>query len=513
MTEVPILICGAGPVGLSLSLALSQQGINNMLVEKHPGITIHPKARGVNVRTMELFRNWGIESAVRSHELSANARRLLWMECLKGKIVGEIKVEESEFTDSPSSSCLVTQDFVEKELLAAVLDQEHCQIKFSTKLNSMQQHGEFVDCILLNKNTNKHETIRCQYLIAADGAHSDIRNNLDIGMSGIENMGNFLSVYCDVELPSNFVTNPATVTVFTKPEQQGKFIMAVDLKQKWIIAQRTDGSKHEFDQNYCVKLVRDVAEESKLQVNIINTSIWQMASLNAEQYRNKRVFLVGDSAHRMPPTGGMGMNTGIHDAHNLAWKLAYVINNFAEPDLLDSYQQERQPIAAYTIEWSCRNSETLINIIQSKNEGEKEKFKKALSLQKTQLNHRGLDLGFIYRSNAIYSNIETTEEFDPDIYHPSSSPGGRAPHCEIKMEGKILSTLDLFRDKFVLLLSPDCDVESLKSALPIPNLYPLVSYQLKKNFIDVNQDFVDLYQMEDYSAVLVRPDGHIAWRF
>lgn len=301
MNEVPILICGAGPVGLSLSLALGQQGINNMLVEKHPGITIHPKARGVNVRTMELFRNWGIESAVRSHELSASARRLLWMECLKGKIVGEVKIEESEFTDSPSSSCLVTQDFVEEELLAAVMKQEHCQIKFSTKLNSMQQHDKFVDCTLLNRKTNKQEIIRCQYLVAADGDHSDIRNNLGIGMSGIENMGNFLSVYC-------------------------------------------------------------------------------------------------------------------------------------------------------------------------------------------------------------------TEEFDPDIYHPSSVPGCKAPHCEINMDGETLSTLDLFSDKFVLLLSPDCNVEAIKSMLPIPNLYPLVSYQLNKHFIDMNQDFVDLYQMADYSAVLVRPDGHIAWR-
>ena len=512
MKEVPILICGAGPVGLSLSLALAQQGINNILVEKHPGITIHPKARGVNVRTMELFRNWGVESAVRSHELSANARRLLWMDSLKGKIIGEVKIEESEFTDSPSSSCLVTQDFVEQELLAAVMYQKHCQVKFLTKLDSFQQDNEYVDCKLLNRKTKQIEIIRCQYLIAADGAHSTIRKNLNIGMNGIENMGDFLSVYCNVELPDNFLNNPAAVTVFTKPEQQGKFVMAVDLKQKWIIAQRTNGSQHEFDKDYYIQLVRDVAEASDLKVNIINTSIWQMSGLNAKQYSNKRVFLVGDSAHRMPPTGGMGMNTGIHDAHNLAWKLAYVINNYAGADLLDSYQQERQPIAAYTIEWSCRNSDMLRNIMQSKNENNKEKFEKALSLQKTQLNHRGLDLGFIYQSNAIYSDIEATEELDPDNYHPSSTPGGRAPHCKIKIEGKTLSTLDLFSDKFVLLLSQDCKVKTIQSMLPIPNQYPLVSYQLNKNFVDENQDFIDLYQMANYSAALVRPDGHIAWR-
>jgi 2-polyprenyl-6-methoxyphenol hydroxylase-like FAD-dependent oxidoreductase len=174
-----------------------------------------------------------------------------------------------------------------------------------------------------------------------------------------------------------------------------------------------------------------------------------MAALNAKDYRNERIFLVGDAAHRMPPTGGMGMNTGIHDAHNLAWKLAYVLRGYAKPELLDSYQQERQPLADYTIQWSCRNAERLRNVMMSHSENNQEKFETALALQRTHLNHRGLDLGFIYQSNAVYSDGNPINELDPDIYQPSSIPGGRAPHCEIEMNGKKLSTLDLFTHKYV----------------------------------------------------------------
>ena len=170
MKTTPVLICGAGPVGLSLSLALSRLGINHLLIEKHPGTSVHPKARGVNVRTMELFRLWGVESAILAHELPEKARRYLWMESVQGGIIGEVNLDEAELNDSPTRSCLVTQDYVEQELLNALLPHANSTIAFSTQLTSIQQHDDVVECELFNKKTQTSEMIQCQYVVAADAS-------------------------------------------------------------------------------------------------------------------------------------------------------------------------------------------------------------------------------------------------------------------------------------------------------------------------------------------------------
>ncbi len=312
MKIIPVLICGAGPVGLSASLALSRLGIDNLIVEKHPSTAIHPKARGLNVRTMELFRNWEVESAVRSHELSARARRLLWLESVQGDLIGEVRIDEVGLTDSPTQSCLVAQDHVEQELLAAAIKYPQCTVKFSTELTSWKQDDNAVECELYNRKTQQTENVSCQYLIAADGAHSPIREALNINMTGIDSLGNYLSVYCNVDLSPWLADRPGAVITFTDPKQRGNFMMSADLKKKWIIGHSVEGSDQHFEDDYCIQLVRDVAESQDLPVEIINTSIWEMAALNADKYRAGRVFLVGDAAHRMPPTGGMGMNTGVH---------------------------------------------------------------------------------------------------------------------------------------------------------------------------------------------------------
>ena len=184
----------------------------------------------------------------------------------------------------------------------------------------------------------------------------------------------------------------------------------------------------QFSNEYCTQLVRDVSGKHDLPVDVINSSIWEIAALNAESYQKGRVLLAGDAAHRIPPTGGMGMNTGIQDAHNLAWKLAYVINGHADTLLLESYQKERRALAQFTVDWSTANGKRMRGIFEALERDDQVAFQEHLSLQHKQLNHRGLDLGFIYGSEEV---------FDPDEYQPSTTPGVRAPHCQIKMNRKI----------------------------------------------------------------------------
>lgn len=509
MATIPVIIIGAGPVGLSASIALSRQGIHNIVIEKHPDTSIHPKARGVNVRTMELCRIWGAEQQIRQSELPVTARRFLWMNHVKGEIQGDVSFINEQEEISPTEPCLLSQDIFEQELLACLKTQKHSQVNFNTRLIHIEQDDQFVYCELENLLDNTRAKIRCQYLIAADGANSFVRKKLNISMGGIPILGAHVSVYCETDLSNWLSAKPFAVMAFTDKKQMGHVMMAVDLKRRWIFSKRVADANETLSNEAGIQLVRATVDEPELPVNIINISKWEMAALNAGQYSEGRIFLCGDAAHRIPPTGGMGMNTGIGDAHNLAWKLAYVIHGYADKTLLDSYEQERKLLAQTTIDWSVINANRLRAIFQSLAEGNENAFYEGLKEQTKQINHIGLDIGFIYQSNALYPGNIEIKEFNPNKYKSKAIVGMRAPHCWLLYNNLTISTIDLFEKNYVLIAGENCWVEKLK--LPIPDKYPITTLVIGKDLHILNQDFYDCYLLTTKQAVLVRPDGHVAW--
>lgn len=508
--SIPVLICGAGPCGLATSYMLNLHGIKNLVIEKHPTTSIHPKARGVNVRTMELFHIWGLEQQLRQHQISYKSRRLLWMTGITGDILGQVALNNDLSDISPTNGCAVPQNFVEDTLVDALKDSKHSEIKFNTKLVQFEQHDDHVSCQLQNKLTNDEYNIQCEYLIAADGAHSPIRETLDLKMLGIPSLGAYITIYARVDLSPWLGDKQGIVYSFASKTQQGRFLMAVDHKKDWIFGQRLDDKSTPITEDYCKSIIKSFLDGREIDIDIISHSVWDMAALNCERYDNNRIFLVGDAAHRMPPTGGMGMNTGLHDAHNLAWKLAYVLNKYADKNLLATYQAERQPVAQFTLEWSGRNAQRMFKMHEAIHTGNKDLFEKGLKEQESHVNHPGLDLGFIYRSEAVYTDDLHPVEIDSDHYTPSSEPGMRAPHCEISINGKTCSILNLFQKNYTLLLAEDATLTN--NDLPIPSSYPLKLYRHKKDFTDPRDDFISKYNFDNYKAVLIRPDGHIAWR-
>ncbi|ABS77628.1 hypothetical protein CbuD7D7780_04360 [Coxiella burnetii] len=509
MSIVPVLIIGAGPVGLAASMALSCHGIQNIVLEKHPSTSIHPKARGVNVRTMELCRVWGVEQQIRQAELPAIARRFLWMDCIKGEIRGSVSLILPPHEVSPTEPCLLSQDVFEKEFLNGLKTQNNSRILFNTRVVDIQQDDQFVTCELLNLTDNTRTQIQCRYLIAADGANSFVRKALGVNMQGIPCLGHHVSVYCETDLSPWLTDKPFAVMTFTDKAQIGRFVMAVDLKRKWIFGKRIENPHETLTPEQAIKLVRATVDEPKLDVNFINISKWEMAALNAEKYRQGRIFLCGDAAHRIPPTGGMGMNTGIGDAHNLAWKIAYVIHGYADETLLESYEQERKPLAQTTIDWSVENANRLRTIFQSIVDEDEKIFQAALHEQSKHVNHLGLDIGFIYRSNAIYSNRIEAKVFDPNAYESKAIVGMRAPHCWVLRDNQPVSTLDLFETDYVLLAGENCVVNELK--LPIPEQFPRTTLVIGKDLHIYDQDFYSCFQVTSEQAILIRPDGHVAW--
>jgi putative polyketide hydroxylase len=512
LSTIPVIIIGAGPVGLSASMALSRLGISNIVIEKHPGTSIHPKARGVNVRTMEFCRIWGAEKQIRQAELPVSARRFLWMDNLKGQILGDVSFIAEQEEISPTEPCLLSQDIFEQALLTCLKAQKQNQVYFNTRVINIEQDDQFVYCELENLIDNTRTKIQCQYLIAADGANSFVRKKIGINMDGLPILGMHVSVYCETDLSPWLADKPFAVLAFMDKEQMGRVMMAVDLKRRWIFAKRIADANETLTKEEGVRLVRATVDEPELEVKVINISKWEMAALNAEQYRQGRIFLCGDAAHRIPPTGGMGMNTGIGDAHNLAWKIAYVLQGYADKTLLDSYEQERKPLAQTTIDWSVVNANRLRSIFQSLAEGNNNAFREGLKEQTKHINHPGLDVGFIYQSNALSPENEENAEmpaFDPNTYKNKAIVGMRAPHCWLSYNNHPISTIDLLEKNYVLIAGENCAVEKLK--LPIPKKYPLIRLIIGKDIHILNQDFYACYQLTKEQAVLVRPDGHIAW--
>lgn len=505
-----VLICGAGPCGLTMSYVLSQFGVSNMVVEKHSTTSIHPKARGVNVRTMEFMRNWGLEDKIRQHELPQKSRRLLWMDEIQGRVLGEVGLKEEHFKHSPTTGCSIPQNFIEEALIEAMASSKSSNVCFSTQLLDFEQQDDQIVCRLLDKKANEEFTVVCDYLVAADGAHSNIREALNIQMLGVPTLGTYLTIYAHADLSPWLADKLAVVYSFTGKNQIGHFLMAVDHKDKWIFGQRLLNNNTPVTDDYCKSIIRSFVNGADIDIRLISDSTWEMAALNAQQYRQGRIFLVGDAAHRMPPTGGMGMNTGFAGAQNLAWKLGYVLNDYADESLLNTYETERQPIATFTLEWSGHNAQRMFQMHEAYRDGNMDLFNELMKDQERHVNHPGLDLGMVYRSDAIYVDDQASVEVDPDVYTPSSMPGMRAPHCEILIDNKRTSILSLYQLSYVLLLSENATIE--QQMLPIPESYPLITYRHKVDFDDINHDYVNNYNADQFQAVLVRPDGHIAWR-
>ena len=481
----PVLISGAGPVGLTLGLLLAQQGIKNIIVEKHPGISIHPKARGVNARSMEIFRSLGIEDNIRAHELSKGARRFLWAESVSGKAVAEVKLDDMLEEYSPCQPCFVTQDLVEQELLKKCQNEPNCEVLFKHKLVDFSDNKNQINCQVENLDDNSKLIINADYLISAEGAHSQIREKLGITMQGIAEMGSNFSVYAEFPEKPPIAGKEAIVMVLIGEQYRSRFVMAVDLDKRWMVMiPEALIDESEQDENYPTKLCQYVMQ-TDMPVTVHSTSTWEMAALNAEKYQKGNIFLVGDAAHRIPPTGGMGMNTGLQDAHNLAWKLSAVILDKADASLLETYESERKPIAQITIDWSVDNATRIREIFAAIENYDDKSFADLVKLQKQQLDHPGLDFGCNYIDQS---------DFSTEFYEPKFKIGMRIPHFILKQNGVLISSLDLIKNDYILFTTREDSCFDFDG-------------DCKKILLSKNDIIFNKYVFDDIAAVLVRPDG------
>ena len=332
MIEVPVLIVGGGPVGLTASLMLSRLGIKSLLVERHPGTAIHPKARGINARTMEVFHQQGIEDEVRAAGLPPNkVGFIVWTKTLAGEEI-ERRVPWGQSTQraevTPVRACLCAQDYLEPVLRRCAERQPLGTLRFDTELTTFEQSDSGVTATITNTKTGASEQVSSQYLIAADGAQSRVRNALGIAMQGQKDVYDSVNVLLEADLRPWTQDRPAALYFIENEEMRATFL-TINAHDRWgflVNSLRAHGQKPEdFTPEYSTAMIRRAVGVPDLPVKVLGVAPWVASAHVAERYRAGRVLLAGDAAHEMPPTGGFGMNTGVQDVQNLAWKLAAVL--------------------------------------------------------------------------------------------------------------------------------------------------------------------------------------------
>ena len=502
----PVLIVGGSLVGLSTSLFLSWHGIPSLLVERHAGISPHPRAFNFNERTMELFRSVGVEDAVRRKApLHFQKSSILHAESLAGRELGSISQDTTTSELSSIAGCIIGQDALEP-VLRARAEELGGDLRFHTELVSFEQDANGVNAIIRNRSTGAESTVRARYLIAADGNRGTIRQRLGIKTHGPGSLGHQMSILfsADVQAPLRgrriavcFVHNSAvrqgTSLVFARNGQGFALFTPYDPESE---------REEDFAGERGVALVRAAVGIPDLPVEIINVRPWEVAAWAAGCFQQDRVFLVGDSAHVTPPAGAFGANTGIADAYNLCWKLALVLKEIASPELLLTYTQERQPVVRSTVEQAfCMFTSFASGPSAKKNADQI-------------LPYNAIALGYRYHSATIPSASESHEWYE-DPYHPTGSPGTHAAHVSLKGNGEQLSTLDLFGQHFVLLAGTDGEAWCEAAYQVSTRLrLPLEVYRIGDggDFADPDTRFLEAYGIESDGAVLVRPDGFIGWR-
>ena len=515
MKEVPVLIVGGGPVGLTASILLSREGVRSLLVERHPGTAVHPKARAINARSMEMYRQCGVEAAIREAGLgSEHTGLIVWTRTLSGEEI-ERRVPwrsgPQSMAISPVRNCLCAQDDLEPVLRAFAERQEPGELRFNTEITACEQDEAGVTATLTNRLSGAVTRLRAQYVIAADGAQSFIRRQLGVRMLGREDVYESVNILLNTDLQPWTSHRPAALYFVEHPKIKATFltINAVDRWGFLVNSLSSYGYKaSDFTPERSVELVRMAVGDPNLRVNILGIAAWTASAHVAEQYGHGRIFLAGDAAHEMPPTGGFGLNTGVQDVHNLVWKLAAVLRGVAGTSLLATYHDERQPIGRIITEQSLNNSVSM-GRLGGQTSG-------TAIARPEYLNEQGMIFGASYTSTAVAPDGTAPPAVANPItdYVPSARPGGRAPHVWLECDGTRLSTIDLVGNGFVLLTGPNGKAWNQAAQ----RLASDISLSLKALTVgddgikDPDRQWLATYGLDDAGAVLVRPDGYVAWR-
>jgi 2-polyprenyl-6-methoxyphenol hydroxylase-like FAD-dependent oxidoreductase len=509
--EVPVLICGGSLVGMSAAMFLAQHGIRALSVEYHRGTAIHPRAALANQRTIELFRNAGLEETIcaRSAEQFVQNGGIVAVETLQGGTTAEFIADLNEGVRdvSPCERVFLSQNALEpllKERAVAL----GAEFRFATEVVSIEQDSNGVTAQLRDRDSGEMTLVRAKYAIAADGAHSRIRQQLGMKMLGHSTFSHSVTIYFRADLKALLWDKQWAVVYVNHPEMRGFFRFEKPFETAFLVVNTAGDAANPVTDvstglttERALQYIHTAIGTDSIPVTVENVMHWNARADVADKFRSGRVFLAGDSAHVMPPTGGFGGNTGVQDAHNLAWKLAMVLSGRAPEKLLDTYEVERAPVAAFTVEQAY--TRYVVRTAPDLKDGTMQPYVHDLNIE----------LGYIYRSPAI---VSPASHDGPVHMHPRDShgqPGTRAPHIWLDRNGKRISSIDLFGPNFTLVGGPEAqEWARCARAASEESKVGLDSFCVGHDGLDDHGSLPAAFGIEPAGCAIVRPDGFVGWR-
>ncbi|ALL79932.1 FAD-binding monooxygenase (plasmid) [Pseudonocardia sp. EC080610-09] len=517
MKTTDVLVVGGGPVGLALALDLAYRGVSFLLVEAGDGTVNHPRVGSVGIRSMELLRRWGVAEPVRNagwpedHPLDG-----AWVTSVGGPEIHRVKMgtvaTRASSPHSPEQERICPQHWLMPILLRELDERAPDRVRLRHRLESTRSYADRVEATVTDLSTGATHTITARYLVAADGSSSSVRKDLGIAAPARHETSVFRNIlFRAPELRERLGDRTALFWFLMSPPALRFPMRAIDGRALYRLTVGVAEGEPELSSSELVRTA--VSIETPLEV--LSDDRWHLTHRVANQLRAGRVLLLGDAAHTLSPSGGFGMNTGIAAAANLGWKLAAETAGWAGPGLLDSYDTECRPIAVRSLEEANLNlRRTLDRSLPPELGRDDVDGRTAREAMGERLRCSGVDrefrsvwvhLGARYLSPLVIDDGSSEPPPGADAWMPSAVPGCRAPHVEL---GDGVSTLDLFGTCYRLLLCDGGPADAVAGAEKLAAAFGGRGIP----FGTSRTPGPEVAGWYGAPLVLVRPDGHVAWR-
>jgi 2-polyprenyl-6-methoxyphenol hydroxylase-like FAD-dependent oxidoreductase len=523
-----VIIIGAGPVGLGAALELARFGVRSVVVEKHPGTSWHPKTRNFNTRTMEIALGWGeaVYKRLRAIDTPPGWKTpIRFLDRAIGTEYGKIDslgFEGPGAAISPAQPVMSSQELIEAIMLDAARASRHVDVRFRNEAIAIIEGGNDDDTQaavdVRDLATGTAHRLEAQALVAADGAASSVRSALGLRLEGPTELSHVVNCYFRADIEP--LLGRTGVLFFVSNDRARGVLQPLDAKGRWLCqinVRPEQWSLDHFTKDRARDWVRAAVGVDDLAVEVLSLGLWQMNATVVEQLLQGRVVICGDAAHQFPPTGGLGVNTGLQGMHNAMWKLALCVKGEAGWPLLATYHVERRGVSLAITQQSLQNSKNVGRIFAAAG-GKGDSGMTAdemLVASRRYGNHLGVEFGASYTSAAIIGDGTSPPRVsDPySDYAPSATPGCRAPHVWLGRADAALSTLHLFGAGFTLLAAPNGEAWCAQALTAARELGVRVdAYRIGGPGLADIGGFAAAYGIGDDGAALVRPDGHVGWR-